>query len=151
MFGLKLFCQAKSICAMVMAWPLACLFCMRAAAGHRPLLSLYLILTGQARGKIMCQLIKTQGSAAESITLDKWLHLDMHYSGMVRAKSCFTNVLMDLQTCDAEFPDTSTAAVHFLLLICHICVAEFNSESVIWTQSLPASALLLASLLMGHK
>lgn len=50
---------------------MACLSCMKVADGHRPLLSLSLIFTGQARGKIMCQLIKTQASAAETITRDK--------------------------------------------------------------------------------
>lgn len=58
----------------------------------------------------MCQLIKTLGAAAESIKLDKWLRLDMHYSGTMRPQSSFS---WDLQTYDVEFPDISIAIVLF--------------------------------------
>ncbi len=75
----------------------------------------------------MCQLIKTLGATAESIKLDKWLHLDTNYSGTVRPQSSFTNALMDLQTYDAEFPDTSITLVLLSSVYAKIYKADFNS------------------------
>lgn len=89
---------------------MACLFCMKVADGHRPLLSLQLIFAGQARGKMMCQLIKTQGSATETITLDK-----LAAFGLADVSSGTLHRCYDANTYDAGSPTTNTSVIHLLM------------------------------------
>lgn len=88
---------------------------------------LVLILTGQARGEIMCQLIKTPGTAAESIKNGQMAAFGcslLWYS--TTPQSSFTNVLMDLETY-AEFLNINITVLS--LLICQICIADFSEYS----------------------